>query len=363
MHAVHDPLKLPCGLEVAGRVALAPLTNTQSHSDGSLGEDELKWLLMRADGGFPWISTCAAFVSEEGKAWDGQLGIASDDHVAGLTRLAAALRSAGSATIVQLHHAGAKATLAPERPLTTADRGPDGSRGASIDDLRRVEADFVSAARRAERAGFSGVEIHGANGYLFTQFLAPEDNPRRDEYGGDLANRARFLRETLQAVRAAVTADFAVGVRISPVDVWDRRGLTLDDGVQLARWLAEDGADFIHLSLRGASDEPPHEPGRGPVARAVREAVPKEVSILAAGGIWTGKDASRAFAAGADVVALGRSAIAPPDWPEVSGGADWAPSTPPWNPVRLRAAGVGPAFLDYLQGCAGMVVGGRGARG
>jgi 2,4-dienoyl-CoA reductase-like NADH-dependent reductase (Old Yellow Enzyme family) len=226
-----------------------------------------------------------------------------------------------------------------------------------------VVGDFVSAARRAEKAGFSGVEIHGANGYLFTQFLAPKDNPRTDEYGGDLTNRARFLRETLRAVRAAVAAQFAVGVRISPVDVWDRRGLTLDDGAQLAAWLAEDGADFIHLSLRGASDGPPHEQGRGPVARAVRDAVPADVPILAAGGIWTRADASRAFAAGVDVVALGRSAIAHPDWPKVSGGTDWTPRKPPWDPIHLREAGVGPAFLDYLAGFAGMVVGGRGARG
>jgi 2,4-dienoyl-CoA reductase-like NADH-dependent reductase (Old Yellow Enzyme family) len=226
-----------------------------------------------------------------------------------------------------------------------------------------VVADFVSAARRAEQAGFSGIEIHGANGYLFTQFLAPEDNTRSDEYGGRLENRARFLRETVRAVRAAVASSFAVGVRISPVDLWDRRGLVLDDGAQLAVWLASDGADFIHLSLRGASDEPPHEPGRGPVARAVREAVPSEVPILAAGGIWTRDDAARAYDAGADMVALGRSAIAHPDWPRVAGSPEWAPHKPPWDPARLREAGVGAAFLDYLSGFAGMVVGGRGARG
>jgi 2,4-dienoyl-CoA reductase-like NADH-dependent reductase (Old Yellow Enzyme family) len=159
VHAIHDPLSLPCGLTVAGRVALAPLTNTQSHSDGSLGNDELRWLRMRAEGGFSWVSTCAAFVSDEGKAWDGQLGIASDRHVAGLERLAAALSSAGTVAVVQLHHAGAKASLAPDRPLTTVDGDSGGPRGATPDDIHRVTADFVSAARRAEEAGFSGVEI------------------------------------------------------------------------------------------------------------------------------------------------------------------------------------------------------------
>jgi 2,4-dienoyl-CoA reductase-like NADH-dependent reductase (Old Yellow Enzyme family) len=95
----------------------------------------------------------------------------------------------------------------------------------------------------------------------------------------------------------------------------------------------------------------------------VRDAVPADVPILAAGGIWTRADASRAFAAGVDVVALGRSAIIHPAWPKVSGGTDWTPRKPPWDPIQLREAGVGPAFLDYLGGFAGMVVGGRGARG
>ena len=357
---IDDPISLPCGVTLPNRVALAPLTNLQSEKDGSLGDDEYTWLVRRGEGGFGLVSTCAAFVSDEGSAWPGQLGIARDGHDAGLTRLAKGLSETGTIGIVQLYHGGDKATLAPDLRLGTSDA--EGVRGATIEDLERVKTDFVDAARRAERCGFQGVEIHGANGYLFTQFLAPEDNPRTDDYGGSLENRARFLRETLQAVREAVSASFAVGVRISPVDVWAERGLILEDGVQVSRWLAEDGADFVHLSLSDASGEAPHEPGRGVVARAVRDALPAEVPVFAAGGIWTREEAERAVEAGVDVVVLGRSAIAHADWPRVSTTPEWEPHRPKWDPEHLRAAAVGSAFLEYLNRFPGLVEGGAPAR-
>ncbi len=341
---------------------MAPLTNTQSEPDGTLGEDELRWLSRRAAGGFPWISTCAAFVCEEGHAWRGQLGISSEAQVPGLTRLAAALAEQGATPIVQLHHGGAKANLCPGRPLSAVDGGPTGSRGATRQDIERVTAVFVAAARRAAEAGFAGVEIHGANGYLFTQFLAPADNTRTDEYGGDLRGRVRFLRETLRAVRSAVPAGFAVGVRLSPVDLWDTRGLVLDDGLTVGRWLAEDGADFIHLSLKDAAGAPPNEPDRGPVARAFREVLPADVPIFAAGGIWTRNDAARAVDAGVDVVVLGRAAIAHPDWPAVSATIGWEPTRAPWRPDYLTSVDVGPGFLEYLRGMAGMVEDGTAPR-
>lgn len=362
MSALDEPLRLRCGLTIAGRVAMAPLTNTQSEPDGTLGDDELSWLVRRARDGFPWVSTCAAFVSAEGHAWRGQLGIADDVHVSGLTRLAAALREHGAASIVQLHHGGAKASLAPGRRLSTADGGPNATRAATDADIERVIGDFVAAARRAERAGFSGVEIHGANGYLFTQFLAPEDNPRADGYGGALEGRARLLRETTRAVRAAVAPEFAVGVRLSPVDLWAQRGLALDDGVRVAVWLADDGADFIHLSLGDASGAPPKEPDRGPVARAMRDALPAEVALLAAGGIWTRADADRALSAGVDVAVLGRAAIAHPDWPAASARPGWTPHRPPWDPAFLRAVDVGPGLVSYLGGMSGLLQGGAPPR-
>lgn len=358
MTTLDTPLTLPCGLTLPNRTALAPLTNTQSHPDGTLGDDELHWLLARARGGWGLVSTCAAWVSEEGHAWRGQLGIARDEHVPGLHRLADSLKGAGARAVVQLHHGGLKAEVSEDR--ISADAG-DGVCAATEADLEQVKNDFVAAALRAQQAGFAGVEVHGANGYLFTQFLAPEDNHRTDRWGGDLESRARLLRETLRAVRAAVRSDFAVGVRISPVDGWQRRGLVLEDGVQTAAWLAEDGADWIHLSLGDASGPPPHEDGP-PVVRAVRDAVRDDVPVFAAGGVWTREDAERALEAGADVVVVGRAAIIHPDWPRVSAQDGWTPQRPPWTEDALRKAAVGTALIDYLGRFAGLVEGGEEAR-
>ena len=349
------PLTLRCGLVLPNRMALAPLTNTQSQSDGSLSDDELSWLERRARGGWGLMSTCAAFVSHEGQAWDGQLGVAMDAHVPGLTRLAAALREGGGVPIVQLHHGGAKADLALVK-LSAADR--DGVRGATVDDVARVVMDFVDAARRCEAAGFVGVEIHGANGYLFTQFLAPADNPRTDGYGGDLAGRARFLRETLRAVRSAVSPGFAVGVRLSPVDHYAPRGLVLADSVQVAGWLAEDGADFVHLSLRDAAGPAPLESTGIGVAAAVRTGLPADVAILAAGGIWTRSDAERARAAGVDVVVLGKAAIGNPDWPRESAAQGYEPVRNPYSRAHLASVAVSERFVDYIAPFPGMVADG-----
>ena len=360
MLSLDRPIVLPCGLRLPNRMAVAPLTNTQSNADGTLHDEEQRWLVRRARGGWGLISTCATFVSTEGHAWVGQLGISSDDHLPGLTRLAAALQEAGALSIVQLHHGGAKAEQASIR-LGPVDG--DGTREADEADIERVIDDFYDAAQRAEAAGFAGVEVHGANGYLFTQFLAPADNPRTDRYGGDLAGRARFLREAVRAVRAAVSPGFAVGVRLSPVDSWSRRGLVLADGVQVAAWMAEDGADFVHLSLGDASGPPPHEESDEAVVTSVRAAVPQEVPVFAAGGIWTRAAAERARAAGADVVVLGRAAIAHPDWPVASASPDFEPFRPPWPLEHLTAVDVGPRLLRYVSQFPGMVVGGAPSRG
>ena len=206
-----------------------------------------------------------------------------------------------------------------------------------------------------------GVEVHGANGYLFTQFLAPADNPRTDAYGGDLAGRARFLRRTVRAVREAVSASFAVGVRLSPVDHWAERGLVLDDGVQVARWLHDDGADFVHLSLGDASGPPPREETDEPVVTAVRRGSPEGV-LFSCGGVSTRADAQRAQDAGADVVVVGRASIPHPDWPIASAVAGFEPMGTPWPPDSLRSVDVGPGLLSYIRNFPGFVVGGAPAR-
>ena len=339
-----NPLMLRCGTILPNRFAMAPLTNTQSNLDGTLSEDEFNWLTTRA-GKFRLISTCATYISEEGKAWKGQLGISNDNHLLGLTKLASVIKSSGSLVIVQLHHAGAKADCAPRKISSSASENIN---EATKEDIERIKNDFVQAALRAEKAGFSGVEIHGANGYIFTQFLSPVLNKRSDEYGGSIENRARFLRETLQAVRKAVQKSFMVNVRISPVDTFNRLGLILEDSKKVTHWLAEDGADVIHLSLRNASGPSPFEDSTVPVVTAICEVVPKEVKIASAGGVWTRDDATKTNQAGADIIMLGKASIIHPNWVELSKKPDFKPYLPPWDIKSLQQVQVGKNFIDYL---------------
>ena len=250
MPSPFDPLSFRCGAVAKNRLALAPLTNQQSHPDGTLGEDELRFLARRARGGFGLVETCAAHVSPEGQAFEGQLGIHSDAHLPGLTRLASVLAAHGALGVVQLHHGGARSpsALIGQQPLGASalpepPPGMESPRAASSADVERLADDFVQAAQRAYRAGFQGVELHGAHAYLLGQFLSSATNRRSDAWGGSLENRARLLRTIARRVRISVPASFLLGVRLSPEDFGTTRGLDLDESIQVARWLADDGVD------------------------------------------------------------------------------------------------------------------------
>ena len=202
--------------------------------------------------------------------------------------------------------------------------------------------------------GWDGVEIHGAHGYLLTQFLSTVDNRRTDAWGGPLPNRARLLREVTRAVRARVPSSFVVGVRLSPEDFGNARGLDLDESLDVAAWLAEDGADFIHLSLWDVARPSTKRPTEHAVPQ-FRERVPSDVRLFVAGKIWTAADAARMFELGADVVALGRAAIGNPDWARLVADPSWAPQRPPFAAEELAARALSPGFVSYMRGWKGFV--------
>ena len=354
MTSVFDPLAFRTGLTARNRVVLAPMTNKQSHADGSLGDDELRWLCSRAEGGFGVVMTCAAHVAKDGQGWPGELGIFDDALMPGLTTLAAALRERGAVSMVQIFHGGLRADPSVSGAMPWSASAADGVREATPDDLARAVEQFAAAAVRAQRAGFDGVELHGAHGYLFTQFLSTEQNRRTDAWGGPLENRARLLRDALRAVRAQVGRSFTVGVRLSPENFGNAKGLDLDESVQTAQWLAEDGADFVHLSLWRALDPTAKRPAEHalPIFRA---ALPPDVAILAAGALWTHDETARVLALGADAVALGRSAIVNRDWPLRAIDAAWQPRRPPVTIDDLRAEGLSEAFAGYMRSWKGFV--------
>ena len=354
MSSLFDPLVFRTGLRAKNRLALAPMTNTQSHDDGSLGEDELRWLTSRADGGYGTIMTCAAHVAKEGQGWRGELGIFDDAQLPGLSRLAAELRRRDAVSIVQIFHGGVRADAAVSGLPTWSSSDGEGALAATEADLERVIGQFAAAAGRAKAAGFDGVEIHGAHGYLFTQFLSATHNRRTDRWGGSLENRARLLRQVTRAIREEVGPTFTVGVRMSPEDFGFAKGLDLDETVEVARWLSEDQIDFVHLSLWRAALPTRKRPEEHAIP-LFRAALPADVRILAAGAVWTRAEAEDLLAKGADGVALGRAAIGHPDWPQRIREEGWEPSRPPFTVEHLVAHGVSPRFAEYLRVFKGFI--------
>jgi 2,4-dienoyl-CoA reductase-like NADH-dependent reductase (Old Yellow Enzyme family) len=357
MSTLHTPLTFRSGLTIANRTVLAPMTNLQSHADGTLADAELQWLRRRATGGFGLVETCAAYVCDDGKSWPGELGVHSDAMLPGLTRLAAELKAAGAPALVQIFHGGARAAedLAG-RPWSASENEADPAkpRAATEEDIHRTIRAFADAALRAKNAGFAGVEIHGAHGYLPCQFLSRVQNTRTDGYGGSYDGRARFLREITRAVRAAVGADCTVGVRVSLEDFGQSVGMDLDEGLTLAQELVQDGAEFIHASLWDCARMTTKRPDSHAIT-LLRAALPADVRILVAGKIWSRADADKALALGADAVAIGRAAIAYPEWPRLAKAEDYAPAAPPFSAEQLRAADLSETFVSYMKRWKGFV--------
>jgi len=344
------------GPAMKNRFMLAPLTNLQSHPDGRLSDDEFKWLTMRAEGGFGLTMTCAAHVQRIGQGFPGQLGVFGDEHLEGLTRLASAIRAAGSVAVVQLHHAGMRSPkeLIGEAPVCPSDEAEFGARALTEAEVAGLIEDFIAAAVRSEQAGFDGVELHGAHGYVLCQFLSPEINKRTDRYGGSAENRARIIHEIIDGVRARCRPAFNLGLRLSP----ERFGLQLADIVDLARELMAQGKiDYLDMSLWDHRKEPVEEAFHGRSLMSYFTDLPRgNVRLGVAGKVTTPAEAAACLADGADFVIIGRAAILHHDFPKQAADPGFRPAPLPITREHLRAEGLGPAFLDYMNTWKGFVV-------
>ncbi len=334
---------------MANRFMLAPLTNLQSHADGTLSDDEFRWLSMRGEGGFGLTMTCAAHVQASGQAFPGQLGVFGDQHIPGLRRLASALNASGTLSFMQLHHGGDKARpdLSGQPTVSASDNVETGSRSLSTAEVEQVVADFVSGAQRAQQAGFHGVELHGAHGYLLAQFLSSDTNQRTDQYGGSLENRCRILFEILEGVRAACGPDLTLAVRLSP----ERWGIDTADAIEVFGRLVDCGeVDLIDMSLWNVEKEPEDDRFKGQSLTALFAGLPRgDVRLAVAGRIHTPTDAQRVIDAGVDVAVLGRVGILHHDYPKLlAADSSWTPRTLPVEPSVLAAEGVSESFVDYL---------------
>lgn len=328
-------------LELRNRIVVSPMC-TYSARDGMADDFHLVHLGKLAMGGFGLVFTEATAVAANGRISHGDLGLWSDEHIPGLQRIARFLSAAGAVPAIQLAHAGRKASMQRpwfgNGPLDAADtaRGdlawdvvgpgtdpmaegwlvPHELDPAEIAEL--VEA-WRTAAQRALAAGFEVVEVHGAHGYLLHQFLSPVSNRRTDAYGGSLEARMRFPLEVAEAVRSVWPQDRPVFFRVSAIDAVVEGGWTIDDSVALARELKGLGIDVVDVSSGGISGGTtslrlPREPGfQVPFAREIRERA--QIATMAVGLLLSARQANEVLEAGdADLVAIGREALADPHW-------------------------------------------------
>ena len=356
MKDLFQPLTFSSGATVKNRFMLAPLTNTQSHPDGKLSDDEYRWLTMRAQGGFGLTMTCAAHIQAVGQGFPGQLGVFSDDHLQGLTKLATGIKREDSLAVVQLHHAGMRspADLIGQAPVCPSDHEDTGAIGLSVEGVQQLIEDFISGAERAEKAGFDGVEIHGAHGYILAQFLSGTINQRQDQFGDCIENRMRPITEIIEGVRARCRPDFLLGLRLSP----ERFDVHLPDIIEVARHvLAAGKIDFLDMSLWDSFKEPEDDAFKGRTLLSYFTELERgNIALGVAGKLRNPSEVNQAMAAEIDFVMLGRAAIIHHDFPrQMQHDSSFTPKRTPVSADHLRREGLGEAFVTYMSGWKGFV--------
>lgn len=351
-----DSIEFSCGKKMKNRFMLAPLTNQQSHENGQLSNNEYNWLTMRAKGNFGLVMTCASHVQEIGKGFSGQLGIFSDDLIDGHKKLVSKIKSYGSLAVIQIHHAGMRSPyeVIKQKAVCPSDNDKYNSRALTLEEVHQLKNDFIQAAIRAQKCGYDGVEVHGAHGYILTQFLSESINKRQDDYGGSLENRSRLLFEIVKGIRKACGKNFLLGVRLSP----ERFGMKLQEIKTLSQQLINDKyIDFLDLSLwdcfkpaEGYSDS------KKTLLEYITDLDFKSVKLTVAGNIRTGEDAQKVLDAGVDFVSIGRSGILHHDFPKrVIDNPLFIPIENPVSVSYLKDEGLSDVFIDYMRRWEGFV--------
>ena len=346
------------GFKSKNRSLLAAMTNKQSHEDGTLSNEEITWLTRRAKDGFGIVTTAASHVSQLGKGWVGEMGVWSDNHIEGLTKLASSLKEHGSLNLVQIFHGGMKApfeinNVIPVCPskMMNESTGKLLARDLKTDEIYQLIEDFSDAAKRCEEAGFDGVEVHGAHSYLISQFLGTKTNRRKDEFGGSLENRFRFLKEIILSIRKKTGEDFLVAVRISPKI--NTIGISIEESLEVTKMLCSMDIDMFHLSCWDSFEE--LEGGQN-LTKLFKPYVPKNIAYASTGAIWSTADATWLMDQGADLVGVARVAIAHPDWAKGLENENYEPKPPPFTSRELEEADLSPTFIDYMRNWKGFVL-------
>jgi len=245
------------GIPVKNRVIMPPMVCPGcAGSDGFATKRNIDHYRERAEGGAGIIVTEATAVRKIGRLSPTQLGIWSDDCIEGLRQISLTVKSFGAVSLIQIHHAG----LVTPEAVTDEPLGPSAnpqdvrSRSLTVEEIREIKEDFIRGALRAQQAGFDGVQIHGAHGYLISQFASTYYNQREDEYGGTLEGRMRLAVEIIEGIRKACGDSFLIAYRLGA------NSPTLEDGIEIARYLDQKPIDLLDVSHGGSRITLPRPP-------------------------------------------------------------------------------------------------------
>ncbi|MFD1440299.1 MULTISPECIES: NADH-dependent flavin oxidoreductase [Lacticaseibacillus] len=352
------PYTFKNGITVKNRVVIPPMTETSAFEEGSVTTDELRYFKLHSGGAGMFISPVAN-VAESGKGFEGELSVADDRYLPGLTKMASAMKQNGTKAILQIFHAGRMTNskiLRGEQPVSASAvpslrQGAETPRALTEDEITALIEDFGQAARRALEAGFDGVELHGANTYLMQQFFSPHSNRRTDQWGGSLENRERFALAIIKRVhQVAAEADrpFLVGYRISPEEI-ETPGIRLPDTLKFIDTLADQPIDYLHISQGHAFQTSLNDHAdTEPVILKIQHQVAGRLPLISVGSVETPADAEKVMAAGIDFVAIGREMLREPHWVQKAASGDEAAIRYTVSLADLEELGITPALWHFL---------------
>ncbi|MDR7001380.1 NADH-dependent flavin oxidoreductase [Neobacillus niacini] len=313
------------GIRLKNRIVMAPMTNFSSNPDGTVSDAEVSYYKRRSNGVGMVITACT-YVTVNGKGFHGEFGGDRDEMIPSLHRLASAIKKRGAKAILQIFHGGREVPpeLVPNGDIVSASNIPSNGEGKPVPraltetEIESIIRDFGETTRRAIKAGFDGVEIHGANGYLIQQFFSPHSNRRNDRWGGTLEKRLTFPLAVVDEIKKVVFAyakePFLVGYRFSPEEP-ETPGITMADTLELVDALTKKGLDYLHVSLMDFWSKPKRgiEDARSRI-QIIQDRVGDRVPLIGVGSIYSADDALRALETGVPLIALGRELIIDPDW-------------------------------------------------
>ena len=307
-------------MKLKNRLVMAPMTTISGEADGSFSAQEITYLSQRAKGGIGTIITPACYVHKSGHAFERQVGCHTDELIPSLKECAEAISRYGAASILQIHHGGnaAKEPLSGCRPL--APSAIQNRRGTSEmpqamteDQILMLISSFARSSGRAKQAGFTGIEIHGANTYLLQQFFSPYTNRRKDKWGGSFDNRTRFACEVVKEIRTEVGEHYPVIYRISPEEE-DPLGYSTFDTITFLESLVAFGIDVIHVSSWEFHDNLRKDIPKGTNPTALIKKAFPDIPVIGVGGITTPEQAMDVREQGIDLVAMGKALMLEKDW-------------------------------------------------